>query len=196
VTGADVWQVRDLVNKSPGRNVHLPGAGVGGHCIPKDPWLLVHAARRAGISPLLLPAARRTNDRMPQHMADLVVAALGEFGRTIQQARVAVLGYAYLENSYDTRNTPSDPLCAYLRELGAEVHIHDPYIEEYCRPLAEVVANVDAIVVMVRHDAYRDLDLAVVRAQVRLPILIDGRRTFRPEAAQQAGFHFRSLGRG
>ena len=70
--GADVWRVRELVNKSQDRNMHLPGAGVGGHCIPKDSWLLEYSANGRGRKPSLIPAARRLNDDMPYHIADLL----------------------------------------------------------------------------------------------------------------------------
>src|SRR5205807_9712185 len=104
--GADVLVVRDLVNKSPGRAVLLPGTGVGGHCIPKDPWLLAAGAGESA-SVRLIPAARAVNDGMPSHVAGLVAHGLAAHGRAIPGSRIAVLGYAYLENTGDTRNSPS-----------------------------------------------------------------------------------------
>ena len=142
--GADVWQVRELVNKSPYRAMHLPGAGMGGHCIPKDSWL----------------------------------------------------GYAYRENTDDTRNSPSQVLVARLKELGAEVSIHDPWVPEYRGDLEERVQGCDAIVVMVAHDTYRTVDLDSLRAGVARPILIDGRNVFSAEHAQAAGWDYRSVGNG
>ena len=65
---ADVWRVRELVRKSPGRDMLLPGAGVGGHCIPKDPWLLASAVRDLDVDVRLIPAARSVNNGMPKHM--------------------------------------------------------------------------------------------------------------------------------
>ena len=106
--GGDVWRVRELVNKSPGRQMHQPGAGVGGHCIPKDPWLLAYGARLGGHSPTLIPAARSINDGMPLHLAELTAHALEAAGRKMSEARVAVLGYSYLEESDDVRNSPSE----------------------------------------------------------------------------------------
>jgi UDP-N-acetyl-D-mannosaminuronic acid dehydrogenase len=193
--GADVWHVRDLVNKSPGRNVLLPGAGVGGHCIPKDPWLLAYGASGT-VAARLIPAAREINDYMPLHMAELTVGALEEVGREIEGARVAVLGYAYLENSADTRNSPSEVLVARLEELGAEVVIHDPWVPEYRGDLEQRVQGCDAIVVMVAHDEYRAVDLDRLRAQVAQPILIDGRNVFSVEQARAAGWICRGVGRG
>ena len=193
--GADVWQVRELVNKSPGRNVLLPGAGVGGHCIPKDPWLLAYGASDT-VRARLIPAAREINDYMPLHMAELTIDALEEVGREIEGSRIAVLGYAYLENSDDTRNSPSITLINRLEELGTEVVVHDPWVHEYQGDLGKCVQNCDAIVVMVAHDEYRGVDLDMLRAQVARPVLVDGRNVFSPEQVRSAGWVYRGVGRG
>ena len=194
--GADVWQVRELVNKSPSRNIHLPGAGVGGHCIPKDPWLLISAMSEEDFKPNLIPAARHVNEMMPLHMADLVAGALHEAGGEVRGARVAVLGYAYLENSDDTRNSPSQALIDRLQEWGAQVVVHDPYVPEYQIDFEKAVCDADALIIMVRHDEYLALDLTDLKAQLKRPVLIDGRRVFDPLQAHQSGFIFRGVGRG
>ena len=118
--GGDVWRVRELVNKSPSRQMHLPGAGVGGHCIPKDPWLLAYGGGRRG-HVRLIPAARAVNDGMPLHMADLVAQALAQAGAAAGRPRSRDNGLCYLEDSDDTRNSPSEALVDRLHGLGAEV---------------------------------------------------------------------------
>jgi UDP-N-acetyl-D-mannosaminuronic acid dehydrogenase len=195
VTGADVWRVRELVNKSPYRQMHLPGAGVGGHCIPKDPWLLAAAANDR-IPLRLIPAARAVNDSMPLHVAGLVANALQAAGRQVAGARVAVLGYAYLENSDDARNSPSIDLVAQLQASGTEVVIHDPWVAEYQGDLIERVAGCDAVVFMVKHQPYLALDLDALKQSLRTPIIIDGRGIFDPALMREAEFEFRSIGRG
>ena len=129
--GVDVFEVRRLVNSRPDRHMHVPGAGVGGHCLPKDPWLLNHGANTNGCKAVasdLLSVARRINDGMPLHMADLVEEALTGAGLALAAARVTVLGVAYLEDSDDTRNTPAAPLIRALAQRGAHVIAHDPYV--------------------------------------------------------------------
>jgi UDP-N-acetyl-D-mannosaminuronic acid dehydrogenase len=193
--GADVWQIRELVNKSPYRAMHLPGAGVGGHCIPKDPWLLIANASHA-FQPRLIPTARAINDGMPLHMANLTVQALKNAGIEPPDARVAVLGYAYLENSDDTRNSPSAELVGRLGEMGIQVRIHDPWVEPYQGDLFERMAQCDAAVVMVKHEPYLSLDLTAMRRVLRTPILIDGRHVFSKWQAERAGLIYRGLGQG
>ena len=202
--GADVWKVRELVNKSPGRNVLFPGAGVGGHCIPKDPWLLAYGASEM-VQARLIPAAREINDYMPLHVAEMTVDALDQVGVDIEDARIAVLGYAYLENSDDTRNAPSIALINRLEELGAQVRVHDPHVREYKGDLARLLRGCDGIVVMVKHDLYKSIGLDKLRewlsspeqpARNYSPVLVDGRRVFDRATAETAGFVFRGVGIG
>ena len=195
VTGGDFLRVRELVNKSPGRNVLLAGAGVGGHCIPKDSWLLAHGV--GGLAPVqLLTAARWVNDYMPRHVANVIKQMVESGGRALSEARVAVLGYAYLEESDDTRNSPSEVLVARLRELGAEVSVHDPWVPEYQGDLLERARGCDAAVVMVAHRAYKTLDLAALKAVLRSPVLVDGRRVFTAQKARAVGLRYRAVGLG
>ena len=192
--GADVWKVRELVNKSPYRNMHLPGAGVGGHCIPKDPWLLAYGVKGKDVDLRVIPSARAVNDSMPLHIVELLRDALAEAGCELKGARVTVLGYAYLEDSDDTRNSPSEILVRRLRELGAEVVVHDPWVEAYAGDLMECLKGSDAAVVMVAHSAYRSLDLQALKSALRLPVLVDGRHVFTDSQVRLAGLIYRGIG--
>jgi UDP-N-acetyl-D-mannosaminuronic acid dehydrogenase len=194
--GGDVWKLRELVNKSPSRQMHLPGAGVGGHCIPKDPWLLVHGAKGLEVPLRLIPTAREINDGMPDHMADLLEKALGMEGQSIKGARILVMGYAYLENTDDIRNSPSEALLKRLVELGAEAVIHDPFVTEHQGELLEKASGCHAAVVMVAHQAYKQLYLKELKVQMLNPILIDGRNVFTRRSAKRAGFKFFGIGQG
>ncbi len=215
--GGDVWKVRQLVNKSPGRNMLLAGAGVGGHCIPKDPWLLA-----AGLNlklkmeneklggeesnspfsilnsqfPMLIPAARAVNEFMPQHMFDMVAARLTLRGKAIAKARVLVLGYSYLENSDDTRDTPSEKLVAHLQASGATVVIHDPFVAQYRGDVYAAATGCDAAVLMVKHTAYLSLDFHKLKTVMTSPLLIDGRKAYDALALIAAGFDYSCVGVG
>lgn len=193
-TGGDVWAVRELVNKSPGRQMLLPGGGVGGHCIPKDPWLLAAAAPETDTG--LLRAARALNDSMPAVVASLAAGLLAEAGCEVAGARVTVLGYAYRDDSDDTRLTPSAALVDALEALGCTVTVHDPYVRGMDGDPYASVEGADCAVVMVGHSAYRELDLTNVAGLMRLKLLVDARRTFAPPLLDEAGFGYRVLGAG
>jgi UDP-N-acetyl-D-mannosaminuronic acid dehydrogenase len=191
--GADAWRVRELVNKAPMREMHFPGAGVGGHCIPKDPWLLVHGAN--GQVPVrLIPQARAVNDGMPLHVAHLLEEALRVAGIRPSEATVAILGYSYLENSDDGRNSPSATLVTYLRRVCREVKVHDPWVAGYQGDVPTVLSGSDAAVLMVAHRDYRGLELSELAGSMRTPILIDGRHAIERAQAEAAGFYYRCLG--
>lgn len=189
--GGDVWRVRRLVNKVPGRDVLLPGGGVGGHCIPKDSWLLA-TPLGAGAEDSLLGVARRINDGMPAHVSALVAELVGNG----EAARVAVLGYAYLENSDDTRNSPSAELVRVLSERGFEVAVHDPFVHEYKGDVLDVFRNADCAVLMVAHTAYRGLDLGAAARLMNQRALVDARGFFDTEALRDSGFTYRLIGVG
>ncbi len=193
--GADVWRVRELVNKSPYRQMHFPGAGVGGHCIPKDPWLLAHGA--GGDVPIrLIPQARAVNEGMPLHMADMLINAFNHFGIAPLSSKVAVLGYAYLADSDDTRNSPSETLVAHLRQENVNVVIHDPWVAEYQSEVLTAVNGCDAVILMVAHQVYQELDLTDLRNALHTPILIDGRHFFDAAQVKEAGLYYRCVGQG
>ncbi|HEC35040.1 MAG TPA: nucleotide sugar dehydrogenase [Anaerolineae bacterium] len=215
--GVDVYEVRRLINARHDRHMLLPGAGVGGHCLPKDPWLLKYGVDTygrelggtEGTQGLeLIELARRINDGMPLHMVELIEEALGEAGVELAGAKVAVLGVAYLENSDDTRNTPAAPLAALLRARGAKVVAHDPYVQEkdwvesggdgvpLTRDLTEALKSADCAALVTRHRPYLDLDLEQVGSLMRTLVLVDGRNAFDGEVCGQNGIVYRGVGKG
>jgi len=196
--GADVFEVRELVNSSPFRAMHLPGAGVGGHCIPKDPWLLC-----AGVSeyqPRLLPTARAINDGMPLHLAELAAAALASRDRTLKDSVITILGAAYLEETDDIRNAPATTLARHLTQAGATVRLYDPYVTQLDEfPVTtddSALDGADALILVTAHNAFKTLNLAEAAGRVRTPILIDGRNVFDRVKAEAAGFAYAGVGKG
>jgi len=211
--GVDVYELRRLINARPDRHMHLPGAGVGGHCLPKDPWLLVYGVQTYGQGspqPRLIPLAREINDEMPRHMFRLIQAGLAEVGRDLPGARVVLLGVSYLENADDTRNTPAAPLARQLLARSAEVVAHDPYVREadwqralgdgICVPLNKdlwlTLEGADCAAVVTGHRAYHEVDLRRVVRVMRSPVLVDGRNVFDRHVCRAAGFVYKGVGKG
>ena len=187
---ADVWRVRELVRKSPGREMLLPGAGVGGHCIPKDPWLLASSVKGLGVDVRLIPAARAVNSGMPAHM----LALLKERLKDLKGKHILVLGYAYLENSDDTRDAPSQYFIKSLAAEGADYEIHDPFVKEYSGDLYEKAQGCDAAVLMTAHSEYKDIDFTRLKEAMGHKLLVDGRNLWSKERAMQAGMELIRLG--
>jgi UDP-N-acetyl-D-mannosaminuronic acid dehydrogenase len=202
--GADVYEIRKLMNARHDRHMHLAGAGVGGHCLPKDSWLLKFGVDTYGahVVPMqMLALAREINDSMPLHLAELTVQALAEQGADVANAKIAILGVAYLEDSDDTRNTPAIPVIIALQRRCGRVVAHDPYVRhldgyELSRDLELTLRGADAAVIITKHKTYYDLDLAWLREIMTTPILIDGRDVFDAATVQEAGFAYKAIGKG
>lgn len=195
VTGADFLKVRELVNKSPGRNVLYAGAGVGGHCIPKDPWLLAYGAKEK-VDLKLIPAARAVNDSMPIHVGVMIKNALMKVGMALKDSRITILGFAYLADSDDTRNSPSQALVDILKLENATVVIQDPYVLDFQQDVLEAIRGSDVVVLMVAHSDYRKIDLRKIQSLLRHAIIVDGRRFFDPQAVKAAGIKYYGIGFG
>jgi UDP-N-acetyl-D-mannosaminuronic acid dehydrogenase len=195
--GADAFEVRRLVNTCPFRDMHTPGAGVGGHCLPKDPWLLAQSGRAA--NPCLIPTARAVNDSMPYHVLDLASEAMEAAGRKLEDSVVAVMGASFLQDSGDPRNSPSIPVIESLR-CARELRVHDPYLDEIAgvritKDARKAVSGADLAVFMVSHKAYQKLSAASLKKSMRTPVVVDGRNLFSPEKMHKAGIIYRGVGK-
>lgn len=187
--GIDVWEAIRLANRHPRVNFLRPGPGVGGHCIAVDPYFVVEAA--PAVTPLI-QTARMINRGMPGHVVQLLTALAGERF----PGSVAVLGVAYKADVGDDRESPAYEVIERLRGRGARVSAHDPYVEPYTRPLEDVLAGVEAIVLLTDHRVYRSLEPYAVGRLVTRRLLLDTRGLLEAGAWQGAGFRVARLGVG
>jgi len=198
--GVDVYEAVRLANTHPRVNVHLPGAGVGGPCLTKDPYML------ASLLPdfwgtELVRLARRINEYMPSHVVDIIEKALAEVGAGLGGARVAVLGASYKGGVEDTRESPSRYIVKGLQDRGASVVVFDPYTSESfgaerASSLEEAVMGADVVVIVTDHPEFRGLDLGRLGGLVRRRIIVDGRRVVEPHVAVEHGFRYYGVGYG
>ena len=176
--GLDVWEVIDAAASKPfGFMRFTPGPGVGGHCIPVDPYYLAWRAREFDFVDRFVELAGDINLAMPRHVVDLVAEALNERGRALRGARVGVLGVAFKPNVRDPRNSPAAVVIAELAARGAEVAYHDPHVPSFraadgsvrdSRALGDLLAATDVAVVLTAHAAI-DWDAVYDRA----PLVVD-----------------------
>ncbi len=204
--GVNVFKLREIINSRHDRHMHLPGAGVGGHCLPKDTWLLRYGLAEYGVENAetdLIALARRVNDSMPIHMSRLVERALAEKAREVAGSRVAILGVAYLEDSDDTRNTPALPLIAALQARGAEMIAHDPYVKRFpeltiplTSSLEQALKGADCAAIVTKHRPYYEMDIEWARSLMRTPVIVDGRNVLVADKVVAAGFLYHGIGKG
>ena len=197
--GLDAFEVRRLVNTCPQRDMHKAGAGVGGHCLPKDTWLLAYGGKEA--DPKLMPIARQINDAMPEHMAELVIEMLGKAGLADgKETCVGIFGLSYLENSGDTRNTPARTVIEHLRNRY-RVIVQDPYISafenvEIESDLENALRMADCAVFLIGHREYSTLTLERIAELMRHKIIVDGRNLFDKKKAKDLGILYAGVGKG
>ncbi|MBY6277292.1 nucleotide sugar dehydrogenase [Symbiobacterium thermophilum] len=185
----DVWEAMSLANRHPRVNFLRPGPGVGGHCIPIDPYFVIEVAPAVTD---LIQAARRVNRGMPHHVLQLLLRLAG--GEPLR--RVAILGASYKANVGDERESPSLEIAQLLREAGMTVAIHDPYVPPYNTSLETVLEGADAILLLTDHEAYQAIDPHFVRTLVARALLLDTRGLFNPSEWESAGFVVLRLGDG
>jgi UDP-N-acetyl-D-glucosamine dehydrogenase len=139
-----------------------PGPGVGGHCIPVDPYYLAWRAREFDFTDRFIELAGDINLAMPRHVIDLVAEALNERAKALKGSRVGVIGVAFKPDVQDARNSPAAEVVSGLAERGAEVDFHDPHVDSFrdaaavvrtSTALDDLLTQSDVVVVLVRHRA-------------------------------------------
>lgn len=168
--GIDVWEVVDAASSKPfGYMRFQPGPGVGGHCIPLDPYYLANKAKEFDFHTRFIEVAAEINEQMPYYVTSRVMEALNEQGKSLGKSKVLVLGVAYKKDVADTRESPSLKIIQQLKQYKAEVSYNDPYIPEIningaemkSVPLtAESLAAADCVLIATDHSDYDYKDIA------------------------------------
>jgi UDP-N-acetyl-D-glucosamine dehydrogenase len=175
--GLDVWEVIDAASTKPfGFMRFTPGPGVGGHCIPVDPYYLSWRAREFDFVDRFVELAGDINLAMPRHVVELAAEALNDRGRALNGARVGVIGVAFKPDVHDDRNSPAAAVMAGLAQRGAEIAYHDPHVARFTdeagvtresAPLGSLLEDSDLVLILVAHRAidwdvvYRHASLVV-----------------------------------
>jgi UDP-N-acetyl-D-glucosamine dehydrogenase len=176
--GLDVWEVINAAATKPfGFMKFTPGPGVGGHCIPVDPYYLSWRAREFDFVDRFIEAAADINDAMPRHVVDLVSEVLNDRGRALKRAKVGLLGVAFKPNVQDTRNSPAIEVWAGLTARGAEVRFHDPHVASVADAAGRIHQTTDLDILLEWADvivvvtAHRAIDWA--RVYERAALVVD-----------------------
>ena len=175
--GIDIWEVIEAAKTKPfGFMPFYPGPGLGGHCIPIDPFYLTWKAREYGVSTRFIELAGEINTSMPDFVVGRVMETLNEVGKPIKGTKILILGLAYKANVDDYRESPSFRLMEKLEEKGAAVSYNDPFIpvigltrefpEFAGRRSVPIAGDYDLILVATPHDEYRKIDFSSLRCPV------------------------------
>ncbi|MFX1282127.1 MAG: nucleotide sugar dehydrogenase [Promethearchaeota archaeon] len=202
--GVNIFEIIKLINTRHDRHMHLPGAGVGGHCLPKDPWLLRYGVMKYGTyfrEPEFISLGRRINDHMPVHIVELISDMFENHNLVFRESVITILGLAYLEDSDDLRNTPARRVVSLLRSRNAEIRLHDPYVDSFDsfsieKDIWKALNRSDCAVLITKHSQYYEIDLQRLKEIMRTPIIIDGRNIFSQEKVMKIGISYRGIGKG
>jgi nucleotide sugar dehydrogenase len=203
--GVDVYEVIDAAATKWNFVKYLPGIGVGGHCLPVDPYYLTFKAQQLNFHPRVILSGRAVNDSMPFHTVDLAVEGLNRLGKAVNGSKIAVLGLSYKKNTGDIRNAPSKAIIRKLRRMKADVYGYDPFVttadlgEEgaaFEEP-PEIFKDVDCIILATAHDEFQSLSLRTVKdyANDRC-VIVDGSGFFERSEVESSGFEYLGVGRG
>jgi len=173
--GLSVWEVIDAASTKPfGYMPFYPGPGIGGHCIPLDPYYLANKAREFDFHTRFIELAAEINEHMPYHVVFRILELLNTRGKSLNGAKILVLGVAYKKDIEDTRESPSLKIIQLLREKAAEVSYNDPYVPHIHVPAGrmesvelsgECLASMDCVVIATDHSCY-DMGEVVARAKL------------------------------
>ena len=200
--GIDTNKVLEAAKKKYNFQVHYPGSGVGGPCLPINSYQLLNTARRTGSNLSIIESGRKINEKMPDHVITLTSDAFKESGRSLENSNILILGISYKPDVKDIQLTPAEEIIKKLQNLGAKIKIYDPYFTSKSvfginveNNIENIISNVDAAIIVTAHSEFKKLELSLF-TKMKTPILVDTRGIIEPHDAKQQKIIFRGLGRG
>lgn len=189
----DAGEVIRSANYHPRVNIHTPGPGVGGHCIPVDPYFLIELGQKYDVKTPLLSSARSINNNMPQHVLDI----LKENAELASNYSIGILGIAYKGNVDDIRETPSADLIKLLKEYDINILAHDPFVSDEVIESFEVesacyedVLDCDCVILMTDHDLYKNLKPEMLKNR----FIISTRDILDVDEFREYGINYQAIG--
>ena len=200
--GIDTMKVLEAAKKKYNFQIHYPGAGVGGPCLPINSYQLLNTAKRLGSNLGIIESGRKVNEKMPEHVINLTLDAFNECDKIIQDSSILILGISYKPDVKDIQLTPAEQIINKLQDLGVKIHIYDPYFKSkkvfgitVAENIENVISTVDASIILTAHDEFKKIEIALFSKMLN-PILIDTRGIIDPLLAKNEKLIFRGLGRG
>lgn len=195
--GIDIINVIKAASTKPfGFLSHYPGCGVGGHCIPVDPYYLIMSAKKNGFDHKLLRVARKINESMPAYTVELLIRELDNLNKPTRGANIGIMGLAYKANIEDTRESPAYKIIDLLKAGGANLNIYDPFIKKQStvKSIDELLRKSEALVLVTPHREFTNMNLDKLKDS-KIKLIIDGRNCLNKEKIQKLGIIYRGIGR-
>ncbi|MFT4303769.1 MAG: nucleotide sugar dehydrogenase [Candidatus Woesearchaeota archaeon] len=188
VMGLDILEIINGANNKPfAFMAHYPGCGVGGHCIPVDPYYLIEKAKSIGFDHKFLKIAREVNNSMPEYTVNKLILQLNYLGLPVKGTKIGLLGLSYKANVGDLRESPALEIKKRLLDLGAELFIYDPYIEG---ELNELLDNCIGVILATNHKEFLSIS-----DWKNVKVIIDGRNCLDKDNICSKGILYQGIGR-
>jgi len=201
--GIDTMTVLNAAQSKYNFQVHYPGAGVGGPCLPVNSYQLINSAKKLGSSLKIVESGRKINESMPQHVVDLTLDALKEKNLNLYESTILLLGISYKPNVKDIQLSPANDIVKKLKNLNATIKIFDPYYKSekiydiVCETNYEnILSSVDAIILVTAHNEFKKIDPNFLSSKMKTSIVIDTRGILDLDEVKKSDLIFRGLGRG
>ena len=199
--GIDTLKVLEAAKRKYNFQIHYPGAGVGGPCLPINSYQFLNTAKRTGSKLNIIKYSREINEKMPDHVINLILDGFKKCNKSIKGCKVLILGISYKPDVKDIQLSPAEIIINKLKILGARIKIYDPYYKGNQvfgiiveRNIEDILSEVDASIIVTAHKEFQEIDLKIF-TKMKTPILIDSRGIIDISSANDAGLVFRGLGR-
>ena len=201
--GIDTKKVLLAAKSKYNFQVHYPGAGVGGPCLPANSYQFLNTAKTVGCELKIVQSGREINEKMPFHTIELLSKLFESINSTIENKTILILGVSYKPNVKDIQITPAETIIEKLKIMNVNVKIFDPFYKSTTvfgikteSDLNSSLENTDGIIIVTAHDEFKNIDLNLLKSKLRMPMVVDTRGIIDPEDAKKVGLTFKGLGRG
>jgi len=196
--GIDIKNVIEGASTKPfGYMPHYPSCGVGGHCIPVDPYYLIQEAKSQGFDHKFLKLAREINNSMPEFAVEKVIEGLRQVGKSPKKSKVCVLGLSYKANISDDRESPSYKIIDCLKKRNVRLAWYDPFIpkKSSADSFDDAMAGSDAIIMATPHNFFLEKITPAYLAEQNIQVIVDGKNCLNKSAFIELGIIYKGIGR-
>ena len=201
--GIDTMKVLEAAKMKYNFQIHYPGAGVGGPCLPANSYQFLNTAKTVGCELKMVQSGREINEKMPFHTIELLSKLFESVNSNIENKTILILGVSYKPNVKDIQISPAEMIIEKLKIMNVNVKIFDPFFKSTTvfgikteSDLHSSLENTDGMIIVTSHDEFKNIDLNLLKSKLRMPMVVDTRAIIDPEDAKKAGLVFKGLGRG
>ena len=202
--GINIVDVLNAAKTKYNFQVHYPGPGVGGPCLPVNSYQMINLAKTWGFETLqMADISRKINESMPDHVIELLKDAFKEKEQNIENSNILVLGISYKPDVKDIQLSPAEPIISKLKELKTNISIYDPYFKNQLvfginteSEFLSKVSKSDAIIIITGHKEFYNIDPEFLKSKMRGTIIIDSKYVINQDSAKKVGLIYRGIGCG